>query len=69
MSNLANFSFNVQLGVFDQCSYDVRLFVGIVAGVGGAIIAATVIYAIVSLALIIKESKDEHAKGGTNEDL
>jgi len=67
MTNLTgvvgSLSYQINLNVFDQCVWDVTLFVGIVAGVGGAIIAATVIYALVSVILLVKESKEEHAKG------
>ena len=56
-----NFStYSVQAGIFDQCAYDLRLFVGIVGGVGGAIILASVIATIVWVILLIKESKKQH---------
>ena len=51
--------YDYYMNVFDQCTYDWTLFVGVVAGVGGAIIAATIIAAVVSVILSIKKSRDE----------
>lgn len=56
-------SLQINMEVFDQCSHDVRWFVGVVAGVGGAIMAATFIYAIVALVKAYKESKEKHLQG------
>jgi len=52
-------TYSYWMNVFDQCTYDWTLFVGVVAGVGGAIIAATVIAAIISVILTIKKSREQ----------
>jgi len=52
--------------VFDQCQNDLKYFVGVVGGVGGAIIAATVIAAFVALVLGIKESRKAHEEALAN---
>ena len=57
--------YSVLTNVFNQCTYDTRFFVGIVGGVGGAIILATIIAAIVSVCSSIKKSKNKHGDEST----
>lgn len=56
---------NLKLGVFDQCAYDTRIFVIVVATVGGSIILATIILALVSVIKAIIASKEAHETGPT----
>lgn len=56
---------NLILGVFDQCSYDTRIFVIVVATVGGSIILATIILALVGVIKAIIASKEAHESGPT----
>ena len=56
----------IRTTVFDQCQNDLKYFVGVVGGVGGAIIAATVIAAFVALVLGIKESRKAHEESLAN---
>lgn len=53
---LLNSSYSIQISILDQCQHDWVIFVGVVAGVGGAIILATIVYAIVLIAKSIHES-------------
>ncbi len=46
---------------FDQCVYDWTIFVGVVAGVGGAIILAAIIYGIVYIVRAIHKSMNAPA--------
>jgi len=55
-SNDTAATWSLETQFFDQCTHDFTLFVGIVAGVGGSIILATVVYAIVIVAMAIHDS-------------
>lgn len=48
---------------FDQCVYDWTIFVGVVAGVGGAIILASIIYGIIFVILKVRKSMNTVATG------
>jgi hypothetical protein len=54
--NSTTASWSVQAAFFNQCQNDWVIFVGVVAGVGGAIILATIVYAIVIIATNIHKS-------------
>jgi len=58
-------SWSLQATFFNQCTYDWVLFVGIVAGVGGAIILGTIAYAIYVIAKAVHDSMTATPTGAT----
>jgi len=63
-TNLTMFDtyYSIEMSVFDQCNHDYRIFVGVMAGVGGAIILVSIILGIWLVIAGIRNSMNQDNK-------